>query len=57
MSTNDYVKYMTQTFMHHMNTPKTERKQKKELKKQEMTPFMTRWFGILPFFFLFFKRK
>ncbi|AEP01998.1 YqzE family protein [Weizmannia coagulans] len=57
MSTNDYVKLLTQTWMQHVSTPKSERQKKRNEKKEEMPPFAERWFGILPYFFLFFKRK
>ncbi|WP_437178081.1 YqzE family protein [Heyndrickxia coagulans] len=43
--------------MQHVSTPKSERQKKRNEKKEEMPPFAERWFGILPYFFLFFKRK
>ncbi|GER68368.1 hypothetical protein BpJC7_27580 [Weizmannia acidilactici] len=57
MSTNDYVKFMTQTVMQHISTPKSERQQKRNQKKEEMPPFVERWFGIIPYVFSFLKRK
>lgn len=50
MSTNDYVKYVTQQIVKYMDTPKEERKQKKEEKKNvAVQPYSNQWFGILPF--------
>jgi len=49
MNTNDYVKYLTQTFVQYMDQPKDQRKQLKKEKKDQKEPFMLRWFGILPY--------
>ncbi|MEM5015641.1 YqzE family protein [Metabacillus indicus] len=57
MSTNDYVKYMTQQLVRYMDTPKEERKAIKTMRKTEKSPFASRWFGILPFAFMFFLKK
>ncbi|MEC2078499.1 YqzE family protein [Metabacillus fastidiosus] len=52
MSTNDYVKYVTQQLVKYMDTPKEERKQKKEEKKiVDVQPYSNQWLGILPFAF------
>ncbi|MGG3889234.1 YqzE family protein [Metabacillus fastidiosus] len=52
MSTNDYVKYVTQQLVKYMDTPKEERKQKKEEKKKvDVQPYSNQWLGILPFAF------
>ncbi|MED4453510.1 YqzE family protein [Metabacillus fastidiosus] len=52
MSTNDYVKYVTQQLVKYMDTPKEERKQKKEEKKTvDVQPYSNQWLGILPFAF------
>jgi YqzE-like protein len=48
MKTNDYVKYMTQQFVTYIDSPKEERKQKREMKKSEKEAFVNRWFGVLP---------
>lgn len=45
MKTNDYVKYITQTFVKYMDQPKEERKKKKEAKED----LLYKWFGLLPF--------
>lgn len=52
MSTNDYVKYVTQQIVKYMDTPRETRKQIKEDRKHEeiSTPYYTnRWLGVLPF--------
>ena len=48
MSTNDYVKYLTETFIKHFELPKEERKQLKLDKKSAREPALTHWFGLLP---------
>jgi hypothetical protein len=49
VSTNDYVKFVTQQIVGYINQPKEERKQKRIQRKMEQSPFVNRWFGILPF--------
>ncbi len=49
MNTNDYVKYLTQTFVQYMDQPKDQRKKLKAERKGNKEPFMLRWFGILPY--------
>ncbi|WP_312092228.1 YqzE family protein [Niallia sp.] len=53
MNTNDYVKYLTQTFVQYMDQPKEQRQKLKEEKKGLKEPFMLRWFGILPYLIMF----
>lgn len=59
MSTNDYVKYVTQQLVSYIDKPKELRKQMKEDKKIERDPFVSKWFGIFPFaiMMLFKKQK
>jgi hypothetical protein len=58
MSTNDYVKYVTQRIVSYMDSPKDQRKSLREEKKQNRTPFLNRWFGIIPFaVMLMFKKN
>ncbi|GMB07647.1 YqzE family protein [Thermolongibacillus altinsuensis] len=58
MSTNDYVKYMTEQFVRYMDQPKEERRKLREQKRQEKPPFLNRWFGMLPLAIsMLFKRK
>ena len=45
MSTNDYVRFVTQQFVSYMDAPKEDRKQKKEQRRAEKEPFMNKWFG------------
>nr|WP_280146195.1 YqzE family protein [Bacillus amyloliquefaciens]MDH3090731.1 YqzE family protein [Bacillus amyloliquefaciens] len=35
MKTNDYVKYMTEQFVKYFDTPKQERKERKEVRKEK----------------------
>jgi hypothetical protein len=49
MKTNDYVKYMTETFIKYVDQPKDERKRHRTERKQEKASFWYRWFGILPY--------
>ncbi len=51
MKTNDYVKYMTQQFVKYIDTPRDERKERKEVRKETKTPVSQQWFGILPYGF------
>ncbi|MCJ8006816.1 YqzE family protein [Lederbergia wuyishanensis] len=48
MSTNDYVKYLTEAFIKHFEMPKDERKQLRLDKKIAKRPILTHWFGLLP---------
>jgi len=48
MSTNDYVKFMTQQIVSYMDKPKEVRKQTKEQRKTERGSISSHWFGILP---------
>ncbi|MGR5984971.1 YqzE family protein [Bacillus cytotoxicus] len=48
MSTNDYVRFVTQQFVSYMDDPKEDRKQKKERRRAEKAPFLNRWFGMMP---------
>lgn len=48
MKTNDYVKYITQTFVKYIDQPKEERKRIRLERKQAKASFWYRWFGILP---------
>nr|WP_033828430.1 YqzE family protein [Bacillus andreraoultii] len=49
MKSNDYVSYITKTVVTHLQTPKEERKQRKNEKKLHKEPFAYKWFGILPY--------
>ncbi|WP_084278794.1 YqzE family protein [Anoxybacteroides tepidamans] len=58
MSTNDYVKYVTQQFVRYMDEPKEERKKRREARKQEKPPLLYHLFGMVPFSLkLLFRRK
>ncbi|SFA96451.1 MULTISPECIES: YqzE family protein [unclassified Bacillus (in: firmicutes)] len=49
MKTNDYVKYMTQTFVQYIDQPKEERKKMRLEHKEAKGSFLFRWFGIMPY--------
>lgn len=58
MKTNDYIKFLTQQFVRYMDVPKDQRKLKRENKKQLKEPFVSSWFGVVPFaLMMLFKRK
>ncbi|WP_102345607.1 YqzE family protein [Bacillus sp. Marseille-P3661] len=48
MSSNDYIKYMTEQFVKYANSSKEERINQKRIKKSEQGPFLSRMFGIIP---------
>ncbi|WP_121662818.1 YqzE family protein [Metabacillus litoralis] len=52
MSTNDYVKYVTQQIVKFMDTPKETRKQQRQERKDldaSSSYYSNRWLGVLPF--------
>lgn len=49
MKTNDYVEYMTKTFVQYIDQPKDERRRMRAEKKQDRAAFWYRWFGIIPY--------
>ncbi|PEA56335.1 YqzE family protein [Bacillus pseudomycoides] len=57
MSTNDYIRYVTQQFVSYMDAPKEDRKQKRQQRREEREPFLNRWFGMLPVSAAFFYRQ
>ncbi|MDQ0218338.1 YqzE family protein [Peribacillus cavernae] len=58
MSTNDYIKFLTQQFVKYMDVPKNERKLRRENRKKLKKPFVSNWFGVLPFaIMMLFKRR
>ncbi|GGD56593.1 YqzE family protein [Paenibacillus nasutitermitis] len=46
--TDEYVKYMTERFIHYVETPKEIRKQTRETAKTSQEPWLTKWFGVAP---------
>ena len=48
MSSNDYVKFVTEQFVKFVDASKEERMDKKRKRKSEQDPVLTRMFGILP---------
>ncbi|WP_230200083.1 YqzE family protein [Bacillus niameyensis] len=49
LSFNDYVKFMTESFVKHFELPKSERIQLKQERKEAKPPMIYQWFGLLPF--------
>ena len=47
MSSNDYVKFLTEQLVTYMNKPKEARK--KEKMKKEKSAYSNNWLGLLPF--------
>lgn len=46
MSFKDWISYLIEKLLWYVETPKAERK---AYKKANQEPFMTRWFGLIPF--------
>ena len=57
MSTNDYVRFVTQEFVSYMDAPKEASKTKKEQRRAEKEPFMNKWFGVMPLSVALFYRN
>ncbi|WLR49761.1 YqzE family protein [Bacillus tianshenii] len=49
MSTNDYVKFVTQQIVSYMDQPKEERQRIKQERLESQPPALNRWFGVIPF--------
>ncbi|QWI23690.1 YqzE family protein [Bacillus mycoides] len=48
MSTNDYVRFVTQQFVSYMDASKEDRRQQKQQRRAEKEPFLNKWFGVMP---------
>ena len=48
MSTNAYIKYLTQQLVQYFNLTKSERKENRQHKKNQRLSSTSIWFGILP---------
>ena len=57
MSTNAYIKYLTQQFVEYFNLTKTERKESRQQRKNERQSSVSTWFGMIPFAFSMFLKK
>ncbi|MFT4412607.1 YqzE family protein [Fredinandcohnia humi] len=58
MSTNDYVKFVTQQIVSYIDKPKDVRKQTRQQRKEELPSLSNRWFGVLPLALsLLFKKR
>jgi hypothetical protein len=58
MSTNDYVKFVTQQIVSYIDQPKVQRKAEKKAKKENKPSLKYHWFGMIPLALsLLFKKK
>lgn len=57
MSTNAYIKYLTQQFVQYFSLTKTERKQSRQQRKDERPFSGSTWFGLIPFALSMFLKK
>ncbi len=57
MSTNAYIKYLTQQFVEYFNLTKTERKESRQQRKNERQSSVSTWFGMIPFALSMFLKK
>lgn len=60
MSVNDYIKYITEQVMTHLNKSPEEKRQEKiqqKKKKKEKRKLTNHWFGVLPMAFKLFIKK
>ncbi|AXN37503.1 YqzE family protein [Peribacillus butanolivorans] len=57
MSTNAYIKYLTQQLVEYFNLTKKERKEKRRHRKEDKNTGVSHWFGIVPFALSMFVRK
>jgi hypothetical protein len=53
MKTNDYLKFLTQTFVSYIDQPKELKEKARQARKEEKEPFLYKWFGILPYVFYY----
>jgi hypothetical protein len=44
----EWIKLITEKFLHYMETPRKIREQTKSVKKKSGEPWQYRWFGMLP---------
>ncbi|WP_261129426.1 YqzE family protein [Bacillus sp. Marseille-Q3570] len=58
MSTNDFVKFLTQQFVRYVDQPKKDRVEQRKTRKEHKPPLSVKWFGLLPMAItMFIKRK
>lgn len=48
MKSDDYVKFLTEQFVHYMETPRADRKTVRIEKRQSRPPKRNLWFGLVP---------
>ncbi|MFS8650732.1 MAG: YqzE family protein [Caldibacillus sp.] len=52
MKTNDYVKFLTETIISHLDTPKDVREEAKKMRKQQDEALLYKIFGTMPYMFM-----
>lgn len=57
MSTNAYIKFLTQQFVQYFNLTKTEREENRQQRKDERSSSVSTWFGMIPFALSMFFKK
>ncbi len=57
MAGNDFIRHMTQQVVSYLDKPRDQRKQIRNSRKGGKQPFLTKWFGILPFALLMIFKK
>lgn len=57
MTTNNYLRFLTEELMKYFNQPKEERKMKRKTRGSKSSYYFNRWFGIIPFSFRLFIKK
>ena len=57
MTTNAYIKFLTQQLVQYFSLTKTERKESRQQKRNERTPPVSTWFGVMPFALSMFFKK
>ncbi|MFD1038469.1 YqzE family protein [Virgibacillus byunsanensis] len=57
ISGNDYVKYVTETFVSYIDLPSEEKKVRKRNKRSSSLVWSNRWLGVLPFALKYYRKK
>lgn len=57
MTTNDYIKYMTEEVVKRIDEPRAVTKQRKQQRRLEKEPSMSKWFGVVPMAVTLWVRK
>ncbi|SDW08779.1 YqzE-like protein [Marininema mesophilum] len=57
MSSQEYIKFLTQRMVRYMDTPKIERREARRERREKQPSWSTRWFGMIPFGVSMYARK